>query len=140
MTLNDGAGGTTAALLLTTTDSVRVATLDPAASDSTGTGLRCTTAASPKDFIFVYGDTAGTGRPLSGSFIESDGTNNSTTNNYAAFYSNSVDGVNGAFGLVLPNMLSNGYTQNRATLSRKRNSRSVSNRCRWRLAKRREYG
>jgi hypothetical protein len=108
MTLNDGAGGTTAALLLTTTDSVRVATLDPAASDSTGTGLRCTTAASPKDFIFVYGDTAGTGRPLSGSFIESDGTNNSTTNNYAAFYSNSVDGVNGAFGLVLPNMLSNG--------------------------------
>jgi hypothetical protein len=108
MTLNDGAGGTTVALLLTTADSVRVVKLDPAASDSTGTGLRCTSAASPKDFIFVYDDTAGTDRSISGSFVESDGTDDSTTNNYAAFYSNSVDGVNGAFGLVLPNMLSNG--------------------------------
>ena len=108
MTLNDGAGGTTAALLLTTADSVRVVKLDPAASDSTGTGLRCTSAANPKDFVFAYDDTAGTGRPVSGSFVESDGTDNSTANNYAAFYSNSVNGISGAFGMVLPNMLSNG--------------------------------
>jgi hypothetical protein len=106
--LNDGAGGTTASLLLTTTDSVRVVKLDPAVSDSTGTGLRCAGSASPKDFVFAYDDTAGTGRPISGSFIESDGTDNSTTNNYAAFYSNSVNGVNGSFGIVLPNILSNG--------------------------------
>ena len=108
ITLNDGAGGTTAVTRLTASDSVQVVKLDPALTDSTGTGLRCTTAASPKDFIFVYGDTGGTGRPLSGSFIESDGTDNSATNSYAAFYSNNVDGVNGAFGLVLPNMLSSG--------------------------------
>ena len=108
ITLNDGAGGTTAALLLTTADSVRVVKLDPAASDSTGTGLRGTSSSNPKNFIFVYGDTAGTGRPISGSFIESDGTDNSTTNNYVAFYNNNVNGMNGAYGMVLPNMLPNG--------------------------------
>jgi hypothetical protein len=108
ITLNDGAGGTTAALLLTTADSVRVVKLDPAASDSTGTGLRGTSSSNPKNFIFVYGDTAGTGRPISGSFIESDGTDNSTTNNYTAFYNNNVNGMNGAYGMVLPNMLPNG--------------------------------
>ena len=106
--LNDGAGGTTAALLLTTTDSVRVVKLDPAASDSTGTGLRCTSSATPKNFVFAYDDTAGTGRPVSGSFVESDGTDNSVPNSYAAFYANNVNGVNGAFGIVLPNTLSKG--------------------------------
>jgi len=108
ITLNDGAGGTTASLLLTTTDSVRVVKLDPAASDSTGTGLRCTSSATPKNFVFAYDDTAGTGRPVSGSFIESDGTDNSVPNSYAAFYANNVNGVNGAFGIVLPNTLSKG--------------------------------
>jgi hypothetical protein len=108
ITLNDGGGGTVPVLFLTTTDSVRVVKLDPAASDSTGTGLRCTSSANPKNFIFAYDDTAGTGRPISGSFIESDGTDNTTTNSYAAFYSNSVNGINGAFGMVLPNILSKG--------------------------------
>ena len=105
ITLNDGAGGTTAARLLTAADSVCVVKLDPAASDSTGTALRSSSSANPKDFTFVYDDTAGTGRPISGSFVESDGTDNSIANTYAAFYGNSVNGVNGAFGIVLPNML-----------------------------------
>jgi hypothetical protein len=106
--LNDGAGGTTVALRLTATDSVRVVKLDPAASDSTGTGLRCTSSGSLKDFVFAYDDTTDTGRPVSGSFIESDGTDNSATNNYAAFYASHVDGVDGAFGVVLPNTLPTG--------------------------------
>ena len=106
--LNDGAGGTTAAARLTTADSVRVVKLDPAASDSTGTGLRCTSSAAPKDFVFTYSDTGGTGRPVSGSFIESDGTSNTTANSYAPFYGLRVDGVNGGFGMILPNALSTG--------------------------------
>ena len=108
ITLNDGAGGTSAVTRITTADSVRVVKLDPAASDSTGTGLRCTSPGSPKDFVFTYDNTTGTGRPISGSFIESDGTANTTGNSYASFYSVSVDGVNGAFGVVLPNILPNG--------------------------------
>ena len=139
ITLNDGAGGTTAVTRLTASDSVQVVKLDPALTDSTGTGLRCTTAASPKDFIFVYGDTGGTGRPLSGSFIESDGTDNSATNSYAAFYSNNVDGVNGAFGLVPAEYVIQRCTQNRAALPLRRNSCGLSLRCRRPLAKRREH-
>jgi hypothetical protein len=104
--LNNGAGGTTIVTRLTTTDSVRVVKLDPTVTDSTGTGLRCTSSASPKDFVFLYEDTSGTGRPISGSFIESDGTNNTT--NYTAFYANNVNGIDGAFGVILPNALQNG--------------------------------
>ena len=106
--LNDGGIGTTVATRLTTADSVHVVKLNPAAADSAGTGLRCTSTMSSKDFVFVYDDTAATGRPLSGSFIEDDGTANTTGNSYAAFYGTSVNGVNGSFGLVLPNVLPNG--------------------------------
>ncbi|MDZ7288399.1 MAG: T9SS type A sorting domain-containing protein [candidate division KSB1 bacterium] len=106
--LNDGGSGTSVVLRLTTTDSVRVVKLDTTATDDCGTGLRCTSAASPKDFVFAYDNTDGTGRPISGSFIESDGTDNSSANNYAAFYANNVNGVTGAFGIVLPNKLPNG--------------------------------
>jgi hypothetical protein len=108
LNLNDGASGTTVALRVTTTDSVRVIKLDAAAGDSTGTGLRCTSAAGAKEFIFVYGNTTGIGRPVSGTFVESDGSANTTSNSYAAFYSNSVNGVTGAFGLILPNALATG--------------------------------
>jgi hypothetical protein len=106
--LNDGGAGTTVATRITTTDSVRVVKLDPVFSDSTGTGLRGSTFARAKDFIFTYDNTAGTGRPLSGSFIESDGTVNSASNLYSAFYASNVDGLLGAFGMVLPNQLSAG--------------------------------
>jgi hypothetical protein len=106
--LNDGSIGTTAAIRLTTADSVRVIKLDPSFTDSTGTGLRCTSAANPKDFIFLYDNTAGIGRPVSGSMIENDGTDNSVMNNYSAFYANQVNGRDGSFGVIVPNVLSQG--------------------------------
>ncbi len=106
--LNDGGTGTTVAVRLTTTDSVKVVKLDPTTSDSTGTGLRCTSLAAARDFVFAYSNTGGTGRPLSGSFVESDGSPNTAANNYAAFYAVNVDGIAGAFGIVVPNVLANG--------------------------------
>jgi hypothetical protein len=106
--LNDGGIGTSPAMRLTTADSVRVIKLDPAFTDSTGTGLRCTSVANPKDFIFIYDNKEGTNRPISGSFIENDGTDNSISNNYAAFYANKVNGIDGSFGAILPNVLPNG--------------------------------
>jgi hypothetical protein len=106
--LNDGGIGTSPAIRLTTADSVRVIKLDPNLTDSTGTGLRCTSAANPKDFVFLYDNSAGTGRPISGSLIENDGTDNSISNNYAAFYANQVNSIDGSFGVVLPNILPNG--------------------------------
>jgi hypothetical protein len=106
--LNDGGIGTSPAIRLTTTDSVRIVRLDPTLTDSTGTGFRCASAANPKDFIFIYDNKEGTGRPISGSFIENDGTNNNVSNKYAAFYANQVNGIDGSFGAVLPNILPNG--------------------------------
>jgi len=108
ISLNDGGAGTSVVSRITTSDSVRVVKLSPGATDSTGTGLRGASSASAKDFIFTYDNTAGTGRPISGSFVESDGTTNSVSNSYAAFYANSVDGFSGAYGMVLPNLLPTG--------------------------------
>ncbi len=106
--LNNGAGGTSVVTRLTTADSVRVVKLGALSSDSTGTGLQCSSNGKPKDFVFLYDNVEGTGRPISGSFIENDGTANTTANNYSAFYANNVNAINGAFGVVLPNILPNG--------------------------------
>ncbi|HTY35843.1 MAG TPA: T9SS type A sorting domain-containing protein [Bacteroidota bacterium] len=106
--LNDGISGTSVALRLTIPDSIRVIKLDAAPGDSTGTGLRCTSKAAARDFIFAFDNTAGTGRPVAGSFVEDDGTDNTTSSSYAAFYASGVNAINGAFGLAIPNLLPNG--------------------------------
>jgi hypothetical protein len=102
--LNDGANGTTVVTRLEPTDSVRVLKLDTAVTDSAGTGIFARTRASARDFVLLYDNMEGTGRPLSATFIESDGSDNSTGNNYVTFYSDSVDHIDGAFGALLPNI------------------------------------
>ena len=77
-------------------------------SDTTGTILTCTTTAPAKDFVLLYDAVEGTGRPVSATFIESDGTTNMVSNSYSAAYANTVDGVAGAFGAVVPNILPSG--------------------------------
>jgi hypothetical protein len=106
--LNDGAGGTTVATRLTTPDSLRVLMLGTTTADSVGTGLRTHTQASPRDFVLLYDNTSGTGRPLAGTFLESDGTDNSTGNSYISFYADSVNLIDGAFGTIIPNLNGNG--------------------------------
>lgn len=106
--LNDGASGTSVATRLTTADSVRVVKLSTDAGDTTGTGLRCTSAAAAKDFVFAYESVSGSERPIAGTFVESDGTENTAANSYAAFYANNVNTVAGAFGTILPNALPSG--------------------------------
>lgn len=56
----------------------------------------------------LYDNEAGTGRPISASFVESDGTANTTANSYASFYANNVEGISGAYGVVVPNTNANG--------------------------------
>jgi hypothetical protein len=106
--LNNGAGGSTVVTRLTTTNTVKVINTVNSAGVNNGTGLRGNSGASPKNFVFVYDNEAGTGRPISGSFIESDGSVNTTSNSYSAFYANNVDGVNGAYGVIIPNTNTNG--------------------------------
>ncbi|NUP88931.1 MAG: hypothetical protein HUU25_03815 [Candidatus Sumerlaeia bacterium] len=105
--LNDGAGGTTVAERVTTASPVTVLNL-AASGPNTGTALRCTSAYSAGNFALLYDNTAGTGRPLSATFVESDGTLNTTANSYALFYSDSVEAVAGAFGTLVPNALPTG--------------------------------
>ena len=112
--MNDGGAGTTVFTRATTPDSVRIVKLSAGVTDSTGTGLRGSTFASARDFIFTYDNTAGTGRPISGTFVESDGTANSALNSYSAFYATNVDGLAGAFGMVLPNLLADRRPARRA--------------------------
>jgi len=73
-------------------DSVHVVKLNPAAADSAGTGLRCTSTMSSKDFVFVYDDTAATGRPTV--WIVHRGRWNSQYDRkqLCAFYGTSVNG------------------------------------------------
>ena len=78
------------------------------AADTTGTIVTGFTSAVVRDFVILYDNIAGTGIPLAATFLESDGTANTTTNSYTAAYSNTVNGVNGAFAEIIPNILPNG--------------------------------
>jgi hypothetical protein len=104
--LNNGAGGTFTALRLTTTSSIRVVSLGSGATN--GTALRGNSMATAMNFVVAYDNVAGNGRPISGTFVESDGVTNNTAIDYASFYSASVNGVAGAYGMVIPNTLPSG--------------------------------
>jgi hypothetical protein len=106
ISLNNGAGGGVAMVRLTTQNSVRVLSLSSLSSQ--GTAFRGTSNGTPRNMVFVYNNTEGTGRPISGSYIESDGFVNNADASYAPFYANNVDGVSGAYGMIIPNALAAG--------------------------------
>ncbi|MBL7772030.1 MAG: hypothetical protein JNM95_04100 [Chitinophagaceae bacterium] len=103
--LNDGQGGTTVLSRVTTTNTVKVINLVAAAGPNNGTGLRGNSNATAKNFVLAYDNATGTGRPLSATYVESDGT---LATSFAAFYGTNVEGVSGAYGLVIPNDNANG--------------------------------
>ena len=104
--LNNGAGGTTVVTRLTTTSSATVVNFGTAATD--GTAFYSDAEATPRNFVVLYDNVAGTGRPVAATFAEDDGSPNTAANSYAAFYAASVDGVAGAWGVLIPNTLPNG--------------------------------
>jgi YDG domain len=106
--LNNGEGGNAIASRVTTLNAAKVINLIAVAGVNNGTGLRGLSNATPKNFVMAYDNTTGTGRPISGTFVESDGTLNTTINSYASFYSANADGVAGAYGMIIPNTNANG--------------------------------
>lgn len=106
--LNDGAGGTTAVTYLTLPDSIRVIDFGTSSSDSLGTAIFGRSLADSKDFVLLYDNADGTGRPVAGTIIENDGLNLSSVTSYALFYRDSVDGNDGSWGTIIPNVLSSG--------------------------------
>ena len=72
-----------------------------------GSAIRSTAATSgqAKNFVFLYDNIEGTGRPISGTYIESDGTSGdrSTLNGLGAFYFDHVDGQPQRWGSMVMN-------------------------------------
>lgn len=106
--INDGAGGTSATAYLTLPDSVKVINYGTTADPNAGTGIYGRSYAEPKDFIFLYDNVDGTGRPIAGSIVEVDGLSLKPVTSFVPFYRNLVDTVNGAWGTIIPNQLPNG--------------------------------
>ncbi len=70
--LNDGADGTVTATRLTTPAAATVLAFNTSGAN-TGTGIRGNSSATDKNFVLLYDNVAGTGRPLAGTIVESDG-------------------------------------------------------------------
>ena len=73
-----------------------------------GTGLYGISASLPKNIISLYDNTAGTGRPLSMTYVESDGLDTTVMASLVQYYKDSVDGRAGRWGTIVPNMLPGG--------------------------------
>jgi uncharacterized repeat protein (TIGR02543 family) len=108
VTLNDGNNGTTAVNYRTSSNTIKVINLVASSGANNGTGLYGSSSTGSKNFAVLYDNTAGTGRPISASFVEDDGTANTTANSYSSFYNTNVNGVSGAYGVIIPNNNSNG--------------------------------
>jgi len=101
--INDGAGGTSVAARLTTTNGVKCIAFGATASD--GTGIYAQPGYTAKDVVLLYDNQMGTGRPLATGVVQNEGA---TIASAVAFYSGSVDGVAGAWGTIIPNNLATG--------------------------------
>jgi hypothetical protein len=86
-------------------DSIRVLTYATAAGSFNGSFIRGTSLGTPKSLVLLYTDTAGTSRPISIGIIESLGV---TIASIVPDYATNVSSINGAWGTIVPNLLSTG--------------------------------
>ena len=105
--LNDGNGGTTEATRLTTTNAVTVINFGTEASATQGTAIHGASDDNAGDFVFLYATPSAT-RPLFGTHIESTGIDFAASNAYAPFYTEIVQGVDGSWGGIVPNVNTDG--------------------------------
>jgi len=101
--LNDGNGGTSIVTRLTTANSVKVINFGTSTDVNQGTFLYGVSRSPAKNFLFVYDNVEGTGRPIAGSIIENDGLNLSGITSILGSYRTYVDNVSGAWGVIIPN-------------------------------------
>lgn len=104
--LNNGNGGI--AVLTRPTTASEITVLNYGAATTNCTAIRSTpaTGAVAKNFVMLWDNATSTGRPITGSVIESDGVD--ASNSFAAFYANDVNGVDRAWGTIIPNDMANG--------------------------------
>lgn len=101
--LNNGSGGTAVATRLTSASAIKVINFGTQENVNQGTFLRGVSQSPAKNFIFVYDNEAGTGRPISGTVVESDGLDLSGVTQILPLYKNNVDAIPGAWGVIIPN-------------------------------------
>lgn len=58
---------------------------------------------NPKSLVFVYDNTANSGRPLASAIVEMESVNQSTVTSVASFYRNNVDQFPQRWGTIIPN-------------------------------------
>lgn len=104
--LNDGNNGTSVSLRLTTTNPISVINFGTLSTATNGTGIYGNSYASDKSFAVLYDNTSGTGRPITATLVESDGTTGGTA--YIGFYQSNVEGQSGRWGAIIPNVNANG--------------------------------
>ncbi len=71
---------------------------------TTGLPMAGTSHTDAENFAFVYDNTAGSGRPIYGSWTENDGI----TTTFTTWYTSAYDGVGSAWASIIPSSLSNG--------------------------------
>ena len=101
--LNDGMGGSSVAMRLTTANSFKVINFGTSDDVNQGTFLYGKSMSPAKNFVFVYDNVEGTGRPIAGSIIEDDGLDLSNVTQILPSYKTNVDNVDGAWGVIIPN-------------------------------------
>ena len=86
-------------------DSIKVVNFSSTAADTCGTGVYGISVAFPRNVVSIYDNTAGTGKPLAQTYLEVEGV---TVASIAPFYTTYVEGLNGHWGAVIPNLNANG--------------------------------
>lgn len=104
MLLNDGMNGTNIEHYLTTTSAVSVIALGTASTNATG--LVGYSHAGPKQFVALYDNAVGEGRPVSATYVEATGA--AVDDKYATFYVSDVSGQANLWGTLIPNNFPSG--------------------------------
>lgn len=106
--LNDGNEGTSVVNRVTSAEAATVINFGNQNLPEMGTGIRGISEAAAGNLVYLYDNVAGTGRPVYGSSIETTGVDFAAAGTYVGFYTGQVQGVNGSWGGIVPNLLPDG--------------------------------
>lgn len=102
--LNDGSDGEEIRHFLTPRSAARITAFG--GGEGEGRAVFGEIQGRPGDFVFLYDNEAGTGRPIGGTVIE--GTGAGADDRYADFYLHEVAGFTRRFGTIVPNQITGG--------------------------------
>ncbi len=109
LSLNSGSGQpndtSTTAKRLVLDLSIKVLGFEAASGANNGTGIWGASQAPAKNFVALYDNEAGSGRPLAVTPTQALGI---TIFSAVPFYTSNVEGQNGAWGTIIPNTLASG--------------------------------